>query len=151
MNDTDLENQIVDYIRQVIGPVDIADLVAYFPDVGEMRVRKLVWHLLHNNQLALATDMRLVARYGRVTPRELARLANAACEAAYEQRQSIDGTINWADLECVAAEWYEADDGTRGYRVFIEEADPAAYELQTFIAEWLIARGVEDVVVLTDW
>lgn len=151
MNDTDLENRIVDFIRLVIGPADIADLVAYFPDAEEMRVRRLTVRLINDRRLVLTNDMRLAVPHERISPQGLARLANAACEAAVEQCRSIDGPVNWGALECVAAEWYEADNGACGYRVYLEEASPAAHALQAFIAEWLAARGVDNVVVVTDW
>jgi hypothetical protein len=39
----------------------------------------------------------------------------------------------------------------QGYRVLIEEADPAATELHEFIADRLFRAGFSSVEVVTEW
>jgi hypothetical protein len=59
--------------------------------------------------------------------------------------------VNWADLGPYSVEHWEDDEGDEGERVWIEEANPAAWELQKFVAAYLAKRGFPGVEVRTEW
>lgn len=73
--------------------------------------------------------------------------ANAALKAAYTERDTIEGAINWADLHCIDV-WQNA---SGAWMVEIAEASPEAAELQAFVADWLAEAGFGAVEVRTEW
>jgi hypothetical protein len=85
---------------------------------------------------------------------DLEKAAEAACQAAYRKRKTIDGPINWGDLHCVSVERYtELYRGVpdAGYRVYVEEAAPESYELARFIGDHLAKHGFPNIDVRTEW
>lgn len=82
----------------------------------------------------------------------LLQAADAACTAACDELLDPGGNpFVWLDLSCADAERYQRADGTRGLRVYIEEASPDARALQTFIRNHLAEHGYPDVDVVTRW
>ena len=77
--------------------------------------------------------------------------ADAALMEALAHRDDIGGAVNWADLHCLEARVFTADDGETGYQVFIEEAAPDAHPLQKFVGEQLRQAGFPAVEVMTAW
>lgn len=69
--------------------------------------------------------------------------------------KTIKGAVNWGDLDCVAAEKIESlnmlGQVETSWRVVIEEASPAAYELTTAIHNALSSEGFGDVEVQAEW
>jgi len=59
--------------------------------------------------------------------------------------------VNWADLGVVTTEIYVEDDGSTGWRVYIEEASPTAAALCDYIAEKLAKAGFADIEVISEW
>lgn len=89
---------------------------------------------------------------GRYDLKALELCADAATTEAETQITRFEGeAINWGDLGCVGAEWYVGADDNTGYRVWIEEADPASYRLRDFIREHLARHGFVDVDVMLEW
>lgn len=89
---------------------------------------------------------------GRYDLKALELCADAATFEAETQIGRFEGeAINWGDIGCVGAEWYVGADDNTGYRVWIEEADPAAYRLRDFIREHLARHGFVDVDVMLEW
>ena len=83
--------------------------------------------------------------------KELKQAAEEACLSAYQNKELIDGCINWADLHCLTAKKYEDDDGVTGYEVIIEEADPSQSDLHIFIDGFLRKRGYEGIETIFEW
>jgi hypothetical protein len=81
----------------------------------------------------------------------LRQCAQDAVDAAEADPGSRHDAVNWADLDCVGAEHYTGDDGGEGFRVWIEEADPGAWRLREFVANYLAARGFAGVDIMTEW
>lgn len=82
----------------------------------------------------------------------LRKATDDACAAAWEDCAECRGeAVNWADLKCAGAEWYVDDDGVPGHRVWVDEADPAAYRLRDFVAEYLERAGFAGVHVVLEW
>jgi hypothetical protein len=77
--------------------------------------------------------------------------AEMGCRYAVRKRKTIGGPVNWADLGPYAVEHWEDAAGDMGFRVWIEEAAPDAYELQKFVAAYLAKRGFPGVEVKTEW
>lgn len=89
---------------------------------------------------------------GRYDLHALRMCADAATTEAEDYKPLFDGeVINWGDLGCTGAEWYVNADDVTGYRVWIEEVDPAAYRLHDFIREYLSEHGFVDVDVMLEW
>ncbi len=64
----------------------------------------------------------------------------------------LKGAINWGDLYCSEAQLVHNDDGSRWYRVVVEEAAPEACELTGYVLEKLVALGWPDSTeVSTEW
>lgn len=82
---------------------------------------------------------------------DLQKLRNTTEEIIRSIDSRIDGANNWGDLHCMFAERYETSDNNIGFRVWIEEASPDAYELQKYIIEKLKEKGVDGVEVMTEW
>jgi hypothetical protein len=84
--------------------------------------------------------------------RDLRRL-QADCQAILDdlsRRDELRGMIiNAADLHCITAERWENHKGNTGHRVWIEEADDAAFEV--LVRERLKDWGWEGVDVRTEW
>ena len=78
-------------------------------------------------------------------------LTDEACAAAIAARRNIGGAVNWSNLHCAGVERYETDLGDSGVRVYVEEADPSAVELQAFITDHLTATGHPHIEVITEW
>lgn len=98
------------------------------PDVAALGIRRIEKSL---KDLRLATNHALARAEGQV-----------------------DGAINWADLECRDVRRWTDDTGDVGYTVCIEEAAPDAWELQTFVREFLAEAGfgnVGNIEVVTAW
>lgn len=81
----------------------------------------------------------------------LREVADAACDEAFAQRNTLKGAINWGDLGCVSAEYYVDADGGEGYRITIEEADPWNTELHEFIQTKITEAGYADIEIYTEW
>ncbi len=68
---------------------------------------------------------------------------------------TINGAVNWGDLDCVSAEKVESMDAfgnaNMAWRVIVEEAAPSAYELGSAIHTALAAEGFKNVEVHLDW
>lgn len=77
------------------------------------------------------------------------RLATNQALARAEGR--VASAINWADLACRDVRRWTDDTGASGYAVSIEEAAPDAWELQTFVREYLVEAGFANVEVVTEW
>lgn len=80
----------------------------------------------------------------------LRQKASDLCDAA-ASRDFVGAAINWADLKCYHAEWFQGDDGEAGYRIYIDEAAPDNSEFQDWIASELATAGWCDVDVVTEW
>lgn len=72
-------------------------------------------------------------------------------ELAYNNRESIGGSVNWANLYCESAQFVQDSDGENSYRVEISEASPNADKLREFVSNQLILAGWSDVEVQTEW
>ena len=95
-----------------------------------------------------------MSAYNPLTLAALRNEAEKVCRYAVRKRKTIGGAVNWADLFPVTVEHYEAlsgDEITEGYRVWIEEASPDAYELRQFVADQLAKHGFAGVEVRTEW
>lgn len=81
------------------------------------------------------------------------RLLRDAADAAIERAKDdeVEGPVNWADLGCSKAEHFEDSEGGAGWRVWIDEADPTAIELQQFVRADLAEHGWPGVEVVTEW
>lgn len=91
-------------------------------------------------------------RPGRYNLIALRKATDDACAAAWEDCvECRDEAVNWADLKCAGAEWFVDDDGVPGHRVWVEEADPAAYRLRDFVAGYLERAGFAGVHVMLEW
>lgn len=66
-------------------------------------------------------------------------------------RGSIEGPINWGDLECFSAEFWADDSGDHGVRVRIAEVEASAIRLRQEVAAHLEKRGYENVEVVMEW
>lgn len=77
--------------------------------------------------------------------------AEGACVRACEAKVDIDGAINWADLHCAEAGYYENSRGDSGLYVVIEEADPHQQQLHEFIRMDLDGAGWEGIEVRFEW
>ena len=78
----------------------------------------------------------------------------AACDAAIAAANDAelkDACVNWGDLSCVDAQYYESVHGDSGHRVLIEEADPSNYLFCKFVGEHLALAGYPNVEVATEW
>ena len=94
-------------------------------------------------------DAKLPGYYNLMALKEC---ADDATLDAFDHIKDFAGcAINWGDLSCVGAERYVTEQGTVGHRVWIEECDPAAYQLRDFVREWLTHRGFIDVDVMLEW
>ncbi len=96
----------------------------------------------------------VVALSLRPIEKSLKELRLAANHALARAEGRVDGAINWADLECRDVRRWADDTGAAGYSVCIEEAAPDAWELQTFVREYLAEAGfgnVGDIDVVTAW
>lgn len=82
---------------------------------------------------------------------ELKADADAVLSSARQARESIGGAVNWSSLRCWQAEEWHDQDGTHGFRVWIEEASPHADELQSYVRTSLRERGWKNVEVVTEW
>lgn len=82
---------------------------------------------------------------------ELMTLTNAACAAAREA--GVAGPVNWADLRCIDALVVISVHAPEvpGLAVIISEAAPDAWELQTYVREYLARHGLTGVEVWTEW
>lgn len=84
----------------------------------------------------------------------LKRLRSAvdqACALARQNPHEFKGAINWGDLGCVSAQFYQDDQGDAGFRVLVEEAAPENEDLHNFIAEAVKEQGFLKVEVITKW
>ena len=81
--------------------------------------------------------------------RALKCIVNEILEEA--NKDEIDGAINWADLACTSARYVVQDTGEILLSVIIEEASPDAWDLQNYVDNKLIARGWNNVEVMTEW
>jgi hypothetical protein len=91
-------------------------------------------------------------RPGRYNLIALRKATDDACAAAWEDCAECRGdAVNWADLKCIGAEWFVDDDGVPGHRVWVDEADPAAYRLLRFVAGYLERAGFAGVHVVLEW
>lgn len=86
----------------------------------------------------------------------LVKAGNEACDAAKDyhgdHKDAFPGeSINWADLGCVSAEYWEDNQGDSGYRIYIEEASYASWRFRNWVEEWLGERGHGSVLVATEW
>jgi hypothetical protein len=81
----------------------------------------------------------------------LKEAAEQACREAFEQRQYIDGAVNWGDLHCCGALKIEDEEGNVYYAVEIEEADPMNPTFAEFIGEHLVEKGFVGIRVNTEW
>ena len=93
------------------------------------------------------SDRNLMTEQQRL--QHLRRLANEALDAA--EVAGIEDAVNWGNLSCVEAALVLTDEGRSSYWVIIEGASPDAYNLVTYVEDWLAKRGWTDVVVLTEW
>lgn len=119
----------------------IADLTARLDQAQAM--------ILERDQLIAELTASLAGRYDL---KALELCADAAVVEAETQIERFEGeAINWGDVGCVGAEWYVGADDNTGYRVWIEEADPAAYRLRDFIRGHLARHGFVDVDVMLEW
>jgi hypothetical protein len=78
-------------------------------------------------------------------------LADDACLMATSREDRFGEAINWGDLGCVDVRWWKSVDGAIGITVYIEEADPSAYQLQAVIREHLASHGYPNIEVVTEW
>lgn len=113
--------------------------------------------------MILERDAKIVEQAGRLAERDakrpgrynliaLRKATDDACAAAWEDCPDCrDEAVNWADLKCIGAEWFVDDDGVPGHRVWVDEADPAAYRLRGFVAGYLERAGFAGVHVLLEW
>lgn len=69
----------------------------------------------------------------------------------FNLERTIDGSINWADLHCVAAIYVMDDCGFTQLRVEIQEVAPGEMVLITPVSEALKKRGWSDIDVVTEW
>jgi len=85
--------------------------------------------------------------------RLIAKHVNDACAQAYDKGAGdfIDEPINWGDLGCTDAMYCLHLDGTDGFQVLIEQANPSCLELCAYVAEYLKAHGFDKVEVRTEW
>jgi len=84
---------------------------------------------------------------------DLAKLM-AACDEAINAASNAElkgACVNWGDLSCVDAQYYESVHGDSGHRVLIEEADPNNYPFCKFVGEHLALAGYPHVEVTTEW
>ena len=82
----------------------------------------------------------------------LKRVTNRICESAINARETFGNVaINWADFQCICAEYYIDDCGNTGYRVYIEEANPDNSEVKNFISEELAMLGYKEVEIVFEW
>jgi hypothetical protein len=143
----------------------IDEVVADFKERAESgRVKYGTYLQAHNGRDALwdayqeAIDMCMYLRQS-ITERDdavkylekLREETNNACDAARRVQTFIDGAINWGDLFCFEASLFVDDEGTTGYRVVIQEADPLNRELSEWIQHYLSERGYSNVTVVTEW
>jgi hypothetical protein len=91
-------------------------------------------------------------RVGRYNLLALRKATDDACAAAYlDCVECRDDAVNWEDFKCIGAEWFVDDDGVPGHRVWVDEADPAAYRLREFVAGYLERAGFAGVHVVLEW
>ena len=83
--------------------------------------------------------------------KELRAAGERAIESAKQNKNLIDGAINWGDLHCVAALRVEDDLGEVHYRVEIEEAAPDNAQICRYVSEYLKGCGFAGVSVYTEW
>jgi len=82
----------------------------------------------------------------------LKRRTNDICKIAGNERATFkNAAINWADFQCVCAEYYVDDCKNTGYRVYIEEASPDNPEVINFIANELARSGYENIEIKLEW
>ena len=71
---------------------------------------------------------------------------------AADARQTFENAaVNWADFQCVCAEWYVEDYSGVDYRVYIEEASPDNTEVINFIADELAILGYKNIEIRLEW
>jgi hypothetical protein len=94
----------------------------------------------------------------RPTPERLRELlkqleddVDAACVRACEAEPVINGAVNWADLHCAEAGYYENSHGDSGLYVVIEEAAPDQRDLAEFIRADLCGAGWEGLEIRFEW
>jgi hypothetical protein len=78
-------------------------------------------------------------------------LADDACLMATNRRLERVEAVNWGNLGCVDVRRWSDISGDEGITVYIEEADPSAYLLQSIIREHLAAHGYPNIEVVTEW
>ena len=84
--------------------------------------------------------------------KELKQITTRCCRLATDARHTFENAaVNWADFQCVCAEYYIDDLGDTGYRVLIEEANPNNAEVVRFIADELIMRGYNNIEIRLEW
>ena len=86
--------------------------------------------------------------------KQLKRDADEIIGVALEKGSEIGGAVNWSDLRCICVQRCEDDTGIVEYRIQVEEADPGAIELQSFIFEQLYLRGYGKenyIEISTEW
>lgn len=83
--------------------------------------------------------------------RELRAVAEDAVSAAKDRMNEIEGAINWSDLHCIEARSWMNENGGSGLTIYVEECDPAAYQLQKFITDHIRDRAGISVDVELSW
>lgn len=72
---------------------------------------------------------------------------------AKENKDYIDGAINWADLHCIRTSYALSDDGSWTWMVWIEEASEYNTQLHEFIRNRLVEKEflVDQIEIYTEW
>lgn len=84
--------------------------------------------------------------------KELKQVTTRCCRLASDARHTFkNAVVNWADFQCVCAEYYVEDCSGVSYRVYIEEADSNNTEVISFIADELAMRGYKNIEIKLEW
>mgnify|MGYP001612838868 CR=1 FL=1 len=78
---------------------------------------------------------------------------NDILKDAQKDKDKINGSINWGDLQCVSVEMITDSEGNNKYRVYVEEAEPDCKELIEYIEDELFLSGWNDniIEIITEW
>lgn len=143
MGQLSLEQMEMEQLRQ-----QVADLSARLDAAQVMILEREATIAGQAGRLA-ERDAKCPGRYNLLA---LRKATNDACAVAWTDCVKCRGeAVNWADLKCAGAEWFVDDDGVPGHRVWVDEADPAAYRLRDFVAGYLERAGFAGVHVVLEW
>jgi hypothetical protein len=138
----------IPYMRADLAQAQIADLAARL-DAAQVMILERDAVIAEQAGRLAERDAKRPGRYNLIA---LRKAADDACAAAWEDCAECRGdATNWGDFKCIGAEWFVDDDGVPGHRVWVDEADPAAYRLRDFVAGYLERAGFAGVHVVLEW